>query len=113
MAPKPHWALATAWTARHAVFEQICKVKPGIPPTAHIGYLLRASPDEAYLSWLQELAGLVDRQRCLAPRIQSGWNALGWMRYGYQTMQADNLTALRKVSAYYQHSPRRNTSSGL
>ena len=30
------------------------KVKPGMPPTAHIGYLLRASPDEAYLSWLRE-----------------------------------------------------------
>jgi L-lactate dehydrogenase (cytochrome) len=30
------------------------KVKPGMPPTAHIGYLLRASPDEAYLRWLRE-----------------------------------------------------------
>ena len=56
IAQKPHWALATAAFGRPAMpfLNKYAKVKPGMPPTAHIGYLLRASPDEAYLSWLRE-----------------------------------------------------------
>ena len=56
IAQKPHWALAMAAFGRPAMpfLNKYAKVKPGMPPTAHIGYLLRASPDEAYLSWLRE-----------------------------------------------------------
>ena len=57
VAMRPAWALATAregMPRMRTLDKYISPDQAHLPPTAHIGYLLRASPDWDYLRWLRE-----------------------------------------------------------
>lgn len=57
VAMRPAWALATArqgMPRMRALDKYIGPEQANLPPTAHIGYLLRASPDWDYVRWLRE-----------------------------------------------------------
>ena len=56
IATRPAWALATARKGRPTMptIARYAEDRPGLPPTEHIGYLLRTSPDWDYLRWLRD-----------------------------------------------------------
>jgi L-lactate dehydrogenase (cytochrome) len=57
VAMRPAWALATArqgMPRMRSLDKYIGPEQANLPPTAHIGYLLRASPDWDYVRWLRE-----------------------------------------------------------
>ena len=56
IAMRPAWAMATLAQGRPRMptIARYAKDKPGLPPTEHIGYLLRTSPDWDYLRWLRD-----------------------------------------------------------
>lgn len=57
VALRPAWALATARAGMphmRTLDKYIDGLQKNLPPTAHIGYLLRTSPDMEYLRWLRD-----------------------------------------------------------
>jgi L-lactate dehydrogenase (cytochrome) len=56
IAMRPAWAMATLAHGRPRMptIARYAQDKPGLPPTEHIGYLLRTSPDWDYLRWLRD-----------------------------------------------------------
>ncbi|MFA3918054.1 alpha-hydroxy acid oxidase [Ruegeria hyattellae] len=56
VAQRPAWAMAMArgGTPRMRTLDKYISGQQNLPPTAHIGYLLRASPDMEYLKWLRD-----------------------------------------------------------
>lgn len=56
VARRPAWAWATARHGRPQMrtLEKYVTDQPNLPPTAHIGYLLRTSPDMDYVKWLRD-----------------------------------------------------------
>ena len=57
VAMRPAWALATAKSGMPHMApldKYITSEHRGLPPTAHLGYLLRASPGWDYVAWLRE-----------------------------------------------------------
>ncbi|MCL6285368.1 alpha-hydroxy-acid oxidizing protein [Ruegeria sp. 2012CJ41-6] len=56
VAQRPAWAMAMArgGTPRMRTLDRYISRQQNLPPTAHIGYLLRASPDMDYVQWLRD-----------------------------------------------------------
>ncbi|MGR3615355.1 MAG: alpha-hydroxy acid oxidase [Paracoccaceae bacterium] len=57
VALRPSWALATARSGMprmRTLDKYISADHANLPPTAHVGYLLRTSPDWSYVEWLRE-----------------------------------------------------------
>ncbi len=57
VAMRPAWAMASAGRGmpKMATLQKyISGAQKNLPPTAHIGYLLRASPDMEYVKWLRD-----------------------------------------------------------
>ena len=54
---RPAWALATAKSGMpkmRTLLKYIDGAMTSLPPTAHVGYLLRTSPDWDYVTWLRD-----------------------------------------------------------
>ncbi|MEL7098571.1 MAG: alpha-hydroxy acid oxidase [Pseudomonadota bacterium] len=54
---RPAWSLATLRAGRprmRTLDAYITEDRAGLPPTAHVGYLLRAAPDWDYVRWLRD-----------------------------------------------------------
>jgi L-lactate dehydrogenase (cytochrome) len=61
IAMRPAWALGMAQQVvtgvgmpRMRTLDPYVKAHPNLPPTAHIGYILRTSPDHDYVQWLRD-----------------------------------------------------------
>lgn len=56
VAMRPAWALgmARAGMPRMRTLDKYIEGRTNLPPTAHIGYLLRTSPDADYVKWLRD-----------------------------------------------------------
>ncbi|MDP5217841.1 alpha-hydroxy acid oxidase [Ruegeria sp. 2205SS24-7] len=56
IAQRPAWATAMARGSRPRMrtLDKYISGQDNLPPTAHIGYLLRASPDMEYVTWLRD-----------------------------------------------------------
>lgn len=56
IAARPAWALAMARAGKPQLrtLDTYAKPQPGLPVNAHVGYLLRTSPDWDYAQWLRD-----------------------------------------------------------
>ncbi|WP_425045794.1 alpha-hydroxy acid oxidase [Primorskyibacter sp. S87] len=56
VARRPSWAMATARRGmpHMRTLDKYVQGQSNLPPTAHIGYLLRTSPDMDYVKWLRD-----------------------------------------------------------
>lgn len=56
VALRPAWALgmARAGMPHMRTLDRYAAAQPDLPPTAHLGYILRTSPDMGYVEWLRE-----------------------------------------------------------
>ncbi|MFT7595292.1 MAG: L-lactate dehydrogenase (cytochrome) [Paracoccaceae bacterium] len=56
IAMRPAWAMATARAGmpRMRTLDKYVDGQSNLPPTAHIGYILRTSPDLEYVRWLRD-----------------------------------------------------------
>lgn len=56
IATRPAWALGMARSGmpRMRMLDKYTQDQQNLPPTAHIGYLLRTSPDMYYVKWLRD-----------------------------------------------------------
>ncbi len=56
IAARPAWALAMAraGSPQLRTLDKYAKPQPGLPSNAHVGYLLRTSPDWSYAAWLRD-----------------------------------------------------------
>ena len=84
VALRPSWAIAMAQQGRPSMrsLEKYIQNDTNLPPTAHIGYLLRTSPDLDYVRWLRDnwdgaliIKGVM-RPQDAAPLAEIGVDAL-------------------------------------
>ncbi|WP_050931588.1 alpha-hydroxy acid oxidase [Aestuariivita boseongensis] len=113
VAIRPAWALTMArrgmpWMR---TFDKYAPSTPGtLPPTAHVGYLLRTSPDRAYLDWLRRewdgpliVKGVLRPEDC-AGLEEAGVNAI-WVsnhagrQFDGAPAAIDMLPLIREASA--------------
>lgn len=78
IAMRPAWAMEMAKAGRPGMplVESYGDNRKGLPPTAHIGYLLRTSPDWDYVKWLRDhwkgalvIKGVLDARE--VPRLEA------------------------------------------
>lgn len=90
VAARPAWALANLGRGmpRMRTLDKYVDSQANLPPTAHIGYLLRASPDMDYVRWLRDawdgpfiLKGVM-RAEDAAPLAAAGVDALWVSNHG-------------------------------
>ncbi|QYX58604.1 alpha-hydroxy-acid oxidizing protein [Roseovarius sp. SCSIO 43702] len=96
IAARPAWALAMARTGmpRMRLIDDYAPDTKGLPSTAHAGYLLRTSPDAAYLHWLRDhwdgpliVKGVLDMRD--VPRLENaGVDALWISNHGGRQFDA-------------------------
>ncbi|WP_174843490.1 alpha-hydroxy acid oxidase [Thalassococcus sp. S3] len=85
IATRPAWALGMARQGMphmRTLDKYITGAQKNLPPTAHIGYLLRASPDWDYVRWLRDhwtgpfiVKGVLRAEDCM-PLEQAGVDAI-------------------------------------
>lgn len=112
IAMRPRWALNMAATGRPHMrtLDKYMPATSNLPPTEHIGYLLRTSPDMDYVNWLRDhwpgpfvIKGVL-RAEDATPLEQAGVDALWVSNHGGRQFDGapaaiDALPAIRAATS--------------